>query len=178
MRHLTWLSDDADIFSGVTNDEAYAEAQVKKELQPEKKKLEQQIKEAEKNLEQLKEKVKIETAKKLFISKSDFLMREELDFLEGFIVKIDEHLLNGDKNGLANTLRSGLYHIQHMNTYLATPNTVDILYDYGRSSVYKKIKDNNADFNRTNKKLRNIKIRKTSWIPLSATESRDEKSKD
>jgi hypothetical protein len=179
MRHSTWLADDdADIFKGVTNDEKYAEAQVKKELLSEKRKLEAQLQETNKNLKNLEEKVKIETAKKLFVSKSDFLIREQLERMEKFIVTIDKHLLDGDRDGLARAMRMELYEIQHANLYLATDNAVDILYDLGREKIYKKIKDNNADYNRTNQDIRKIEIREAKWIPFPVKESGDKKSSD
>lgn len=172
------LGMDADIFQGVGNDDQYTEAEVRKELRKEKEQLDVQMQIAKDNLKQFEEKVKREKAKKNFTDKKDFLLRETLDKMESTTTRLNDLLKEaGSEKRIAILLREQIAYIYGMNIYLAS-DMPDILYDYNRANIYKKIKENNADFERTNKKLREIEIRETDWIQLSSRKPRGKKNRN
>ncbi len=177
------LKEDTNLFKGVTNEDAFLEAQVRKHFSKERKDLEDQRIDLEKRLKDFEEKIKREKAIRTFIPKSTFLLREQLDRMENFIVTLDKLLETGDKKGLASAMRKEIDNIYGMNIYLSSDTKydgADILYDFGvyGSTIYKKIRDTNADYNRTNKKLGEIKVRETEWFFLPNQESGDKPSRD
>lgn len=174
---------DAAIFTGVTTDEKFLEAQVRQELKWEKWELDQQKKEAEQKLKDFEEKVKIEKARKVFISKDQFLLREQMDRMENLIANINACMEERDANSLAQALKSELHALRGMNIYISSCNHkanheksvhIDILYDYGKHGVdiYRKIKDNNVSYERTNEELGKIEVRTANWLQFSGRKPR------
>lgn len=171
------LQEDVDIFKGVTNDDQFLEAQVKRELKAEKDELEKQKKDIENKLKEFDEKVKREKAKRSFVPKYEFLLREQMERMERLIVSINDFMVKGDSKSISRALESEKWALHGMNIFLATnQNSTDILYDYGGGKIYKKIKQNNADYEGTNKELRKIEVRESDWVQFSPKKSGDEPS--
>lgn len=173
VRHYPFPQEDVDLFQGVTNDEDYVEVEVRKDLLKEKKELEKKLAEVERDLGDFDNKVKKEKAKRLYIPKDSFLIREQLYRMELFIKNLNDFLSQGDSTGVVNAMNCEIRNIQNMNNYLANSdvNSTDILYDFGKSAkIYEKIKQNNVNYERINEELGQIEIRKAHLVPLSGKE--------
>lgn len=175
----TYLKENTDIFKGVTNDDEFLEAQVKREFKAEKEQLEKERKEIDVKLKEFDEKVKREKAKRSFIPKSEFLLREQMERMRALIISINDSMIKGDSKSISHALESEKWALHGMNTFLSTNhNSTDILYDYAGRSIYNKIKQNNADYNRTNEELRKIEIREDDWVQFSLKKSGEKSGGD
>ena len=162
MKPTEYTSEEADIFK----EDDLIEIQIREELENEKKALEKQQRQVDEKLKNIEETIKIKKAQKNFIPKDQFLLREQLDRMEVFIKSLNDLMIVGNSHrAIAKLMRAELANIYSTNIYISKDqSSVDILYDYNKSRIYKKINENNADYERTNKKLREIEIRETEWF--------------
>lgn len=166
----TESQENPDLFKDVTTEDKYLEAQVKAEYKSERERLLREKKTVEDKLLGLDDTIKQEKARRKFVPKAEFFLREQIEANKMFIFRLIDNFKNGEAKDVEKIIDSEKWRLICMDQFLSFPNQdLDILYDYSGMSTYDKIKKNVSSEGR-DKALRELKVKKEDWVLLRDSE--------